>query len=131
MRILMPSFLAGFLAIATLTGLPMFFDKKGDSHIGVWIYILEFVALLASHVLGTVAMFSAWRWQKAEPLRGLKLPVVLVFTLGSYAAAYLLIVRLAFGFWVWKMDIALLLRCLIIGVISAGVFAFSTRIRPV
>jgi hypothetical protein len=131
MRILLPSLLAGFLAIGALTGLPYLFDSRGDSHIGPSIYLFWFAGLSVSHLFGIAMMFGAWRWRRSAPLRGINLPIVVLVTLVGYSIAFTLLVRLVFGFWVWQATWAMLTPCLIVGLASLSVFAFSSRIRAV
>jgi len=129
MRTLLPSFLAGLAAALLLTGLPYFFDPRGDSHIGYWIYVFTFAALFGCHLLGIVFMFGALKWRQTRSRRLMTLPVAFLLVLASYLLAFLLIVRLAFGFWVWQASIALFIPCLILGVVGASVFVLSSRIH--
>ena len=129
MRTLLPSFFAGLAATVLLTGLPYLFDRRGDSHIGYWIYAFAFAALFGCHLFGSVSMFGALKWRQTFSRRFMTLPVAFVLVLASYLLAFLFIVRLAFGFWVWQASIALFVPCLIVGVISAGVFVLSSKIH--
>lgn len=129
MRTLLPSFCVGLAAAVLLTVLPYLFDRRGDSHIGYWIYVFEFVAFFGCHLVGVVSMFGALKWRQTVARRIMTLPVAFLLVLASYLLAFLFIVRLGFGFWVWQANIALLIPCLIIGVISASVFVFSSRVH--
>ncbi len=129
MRMLLPSFVAGLAAVALLTGLPYFFDPRGDSHIGYWIYILTFAALLGCHLVGTAAMFGVLRMRQSGCRRVMQPLPTFVLVLASYVLTFMSVVRLAFGFWVWDADPALFIPCLIVGGISGSVFVFSTTIH--
>ena len=128
-RTLLPSFFAGLSAAVLLSGLPYLFDRQGDSHIGYWIYVFSFAALFGCHVLGVVSMFGALKCRQSWSRRIMTLPVAFLVILASYLLAFVFIVRLAFGFWVWEASTALFIPCLIVGVISAGVFVLSSRIH--
>jgi len=129
MRVLVTSFFTGLAAIALLTGLLYFFNPRGDSHLGCWIYIFISSALLGCHVLGMVTMLGVLRWRRSACHRPVTLPLTFLLVLASYVLAFLFIVRLAFGFWVWDAEIALFIPCLIVATPSAGVFVFRLRTR--
>ena len=129
MRTLLPSFFAGLAAALLVTGLPYLFEPRGDSHIGYWIYVFTFAALFGCHLLGLVFMFGALKWRQTCARRIMTLPVAFLLVLASNLLAFLFIVRLAFGFWVWQASIALFIPCLIVGVVSASVFVLSSRIH--
>ena len=127
MRVLLPGFVAGLAVSTLLAGLPYLFDRRGDPAIGYWIYIFQFLALAGSLLFATATMLGTLKFRGSG--RTLPLPLAFMVVLASYVLAFLLIVRLAYGFWVWQASPAEFIPCLIVGCVSTGMFVLSSRIR--